>query len=606
MIRLASPKNEGADQTRNRSSSMKAEEATWPIIKRLFQEHARSYAPRYALAFVFMALVAGSTALTAWLMRDVINDVFVKQDRQALTWLPLVIAGLFTVKGVAAYVQEVVLSRIGNQIVAEMQKRLYDHMLRMDMMFFQERNSGELITRISANARAAREMMHLLAVGLGRDLLTVIGLFVVMVLQDPLLSSVILIVGPGVAFGMKQLSKRVKKVAGSETNSTAKVISAMRETAQGIRIIKSFQLEDAMRRHMGACIESVQQLNNKIVAVKARVNPLLETAAGLAIAAAVAYAGWRTMSHGQSPGEFFAFIAALLMAGEPLRRLSRLQLNLVSSAVQVRMLYDILDTPAAEAESVPKSPLIVSRGEVRFDDVSFAYRQNTPVLNELSFTAPAGKTTALVGLSGSGKTTVLNLLQRLWRSSSGSITIDGQSLDDISLASLRSQIALVSQDVFLFEGTIRENLVGDLKDRSEEAIVAAARAAHADEFIRRLPEGYDTQVGELGGRLSGGQRQRLSIARAVLKDAPIILLDEPTSALDSETERIIQTALSSLTQGRTTIVIAHRLATVARADVIHVLDHGAVVESGTQAELLRRDGRYARLHRLQFEHLEAG
>ena len=585
---------------------MSAEDATWPIIRRLFREHARAYAPRYALAFVFMALVAGSTALTAWLMRDVINDVFVKQDRQALTWLPLLIAGLFMVKGVAAYVQEVVLSRIGNQIVAEMQKRLYGHMLRMDMTFFQERNSGELITRISANARAAREMMHLLAVGLGRDLLTVIGLFVVMVLQDPLLSCVILIVGPGVAFGMKQLSKRVKKVAGSETHATAKVISAMRETAQGIRIIKSFQLEEAMRRHMGACVESVQRRNNKIVAVKARVNPLLETAAGLAIAAAVAYAGWRTMSHGQSPGEFFAFIAALLMAGEPLRRLSRLQLQLVSSAVQVRMLYDILDTPAVEAEGEPKSPLVVSRGEVRFDDVTFAYRQGASVLSELSFTAPAGKTTALVGLSGSGKTTVFNLLQRLWRPSRGRITIDGQALDDVSLASLRSQIALVSQDVFLFEGTIRENLVSDLKNCSEEAIVAAARAAHADEFIRRLPEGYDTPVGELGGRLSGGQRQRLSIARAILKDAPIILLDEPTSALDSETERIIQTALGSLTRDRTTIVIAHRLATVARADVIHVLDHGVVVESGTQAELLRREGRYARLHRLQFEHLEAG
>ena len=585
---------------------MSAEDATWPIIRRLFQEHARAYAPRYALAFVFMALVAGSTALTAWLFRDVINDVFVKQDRQALTWLPLVIAGLFVVKGVSAYVQELVLSRIGNEIVAKMQNRLYDHMLWMDMTFFQERNSGELITRISANARAAREMMHLLAVGLGRDLLTVIFLFTVMVLQDPLLSSVLLIVGPGVAFGMKQLSKRVKKVAGSETHSTAKVISAMRETAQGIRIIKSFRLEDAMRRHMAVCVESVQRKNNRIVAVKARVNPLLETAAGLAIASAVAYAGWRTMSHGQSPGEFFAFIAALLMAGEPLRRLSRLQLNLVSSAVQVRMLYDILDTPALEAESVPKSPLIVSRGEVRFDDVTFAYRQGASVLSKLSFTAPAGKTTALVGLSGSGKTTVFNLLQRLWRPSSGRITIDGQALDDVSLASLRSQIALVSQDVFLFEGTIRENLVGDLKNCSEDAIVAAARAAHADEFIRRLPEGYDTPVGELGGRLSGGQRQRLSIARAILKDAPIILLDEPTSALDSETERIIQTALGSLTRDRTTIVIAHRLATVARADVIHVLDHGVVVESGTQAERLRREGRYARLHRLQFEHLEAG
>lgn len=596
----------GADESGNRSNRMSAEDATWPIIRRLFQEHARAYAPRYALAFVFMALVAGSTALTAWLFRDVINDVFVKQDRQALTWLPLVIAGLFVVKGVSAYVQELVLSRIGNEIVAKMQNRLYDHMLWMDMTFFQERNSGELITRISANARAAREMMHLLAVGLGRDLLTVIFLFTVMVLQDPLLSSVLLIVGPGVAFGMKQLSKRVKKVAGSETHSTAKVISAMRETAQGIRIIKSFRLEDAMRRHMAVCVESVQRKNNRIVAVKARVNPLLETAAGLAIASAVAYAGWRTMSHGQSPGEFFAFIAALLMAGEPLRRLSRLQLNLVSSAVQVRMLYDILDTPALEAESVPKSPLIVSRGEVRFDDVTFAYRQGASVLSKLSFTAPAGKTTALVGLSGSGKTTVFNLLQRLWRPSSGRITIDGQALDDVSLASLRSQIALVSQDVFLFEGTIRENLVGDLKNCSEEAIVAAARAAHADEFIRRLPEGYDTPVGELGGRLSGGQRQRLSIARAILKDAPIILLDEPTSALDSETERIIQTALGSLTRDRTTIVIAHRLATVARADVIHVLDHGVVVESGTQAELLRREGRYARLHRLQFEHLEAG
>jgi ATP-binding cassette, subfamily B, bacterial MsbA len=585
---------------------MSAEDATWPIIKRLFKEHARAYAPRYALAFVFMAVVAASTALTAWLMRDVINEVFVKRDQGALTWLPLVIAGLFLVKGIAAYVQEIVLSRIGNEIVAGMQKRLYDHMLRMDMTFFQERSSGELITRISANARSAREMMHLLAVGLGRDLLTVIGLFAVMILQDPLLSCVLLVVAPGVALGMKHLSARVKKVSGSETHSTAKVVSAMRETAQGIRIIKSFQLEDAMRRHMAACVEAVQRLNNKIVSVKARVNPLMETAAGFAIAAAVAYAGWRTMSQGRSPGEFFAFIAALLMAGEPLRRLSRLQLQLVSSAVQVRMLYNILDTPALETETAPRAPLIVSRGEVRFDNVSFAYRKNTPVLNRLTFTAQAGKTTALVGLSGSGKTTIFNLLQRLWLPSDGQITIDGQALDEVSLASLRSQIALVGQDVFLFEGTIRENLVGDRRDCPEETIVASARAAHADEFIRRLPEGYDSPVGELGGRLSGGQRQRLSIARAVLKDAPIILLDEPTSALDSETERIIQTALQSLTRDRTTIVIAHRLATVARADVIHVLDHGAVVESGTQAELLRRDGRYARLHSLQFEHLEAG
>jgi ATP-binding cassette, subfamily B, bacterial MsbA len=588
------------------SGDMSADDATWPVIKRLLNENAREYAPRYALAFVFMAIVAGSTAFAAWLMRDVINDIFVKQDRQALAWIPLVIAGVFIFKGAAAYIQEVLMSRIGNDIVAKMQKRLYEHMLRMDMTFFQERSSGELITRMSVNARAAREMMNLLAVGLGRDLLTVIGLFIVMVVQDPLLSTVLLVVGPGAAFGMKQLSRRVTKVATSETQSTAKIVSAMRETAQGARIIKSFQLEDSMRRHMSECIEAVQRFNNKIVAVKARVNPLMETTAGLAIAAAVSYAGWRTMSYGQSPGEFFAFIAALLMAGEPLRRLSRLQLQLVTSAVQVRMLYAILDTPAAEAGSVQNSPLVVTRGEVSFEKVSFAYTKDTPVLSEMSFTARAGKTTALVGLSGSGKTTVFNLFLHLWRPSSGTITIDNQSIADVSLTSLRSQIALVSQDVFLFEGTIRENLIGNTKGYSEAEVVAAAQAAHADEFIRRLPEGYDTSVGELGGRLSGGQRQRISIARAFLKDAPIILLDEPTSALDSETERIIQTALRSLTQGRTTIVIAHRLATVARADVIHVLDLGRVVESGTHAELLRHGGRYARLHRLQFEHLEAG
>lgn len=579
---------------------MKPNEPIWPIVKRLLGEHGWDYAPRYAVAFVFMAIVAGSTALTAWLMRDVINDVFVKQDQQALVWLPLVIAGLFIAKGSAAYIQEVLLSRIGNEIVARMQKRLYDHMLRMDVTFFQDRSSGVLITYMSANCQAARVMMNLLAIGLGRDLLTVISLLIVMVLQDPVLASVLVIVGPGVAYGMRQLSRRVKKVAGSEVHSMAQVVSNMRETVQGIRIIKSFQLESKMREQMALAIEAVQRLNNRMVMVKARVNPLLEGAAGLAIASAVAYAGWRTISHGQTPGEFFAFIAALLMAGEPLRRLSRLQLQLVTSGVQVKMLYDVLDTPAVEAEDPVRSPLVLRRGEVRFDKVSFGYADDTPVLKSLSFIAPPGKTTALVGLSGSGKTTVFNLIQRLWQPSSGLISIDGQCVADVSLASLRRQVALVSQDVFLFEGTVRENLVGALKGCSESDIVAAARAAHADEFIMSLPQGYDTPVGELGGRLSGGQRQRLSIARAFLKDAPVILLDEPTSALDSEAEQIIQSALQSLTGGRTTIVIAHRLATVAQADVIHVLSHGRLVESGTQAELLQRDGLYAKLHRLQF------
>ncbi len=584
---------------------MRRDDPTLPIIRRLLSEHSREYMPRYAVAFVFMGIVAGTTAFTAWIMRDVINDIFVKQDSTALVWIPGVIAATFLVKGAAAYFQEVLLSRIGNSLVARMQKRLFNHILLMDMHFFQKRTSGELITRMSQNARAAREMMNLLAVGLGRDLCTVFGLVIVMVMLDPVLSLVLVVVGPVAAIGLKHLSRRIKKVAVSETHSSAGIVSAMRETVQGVRIVKSFQLEDVMRKRMFDCIDAVEQKNNKMVAVKARVNPLMETAAGFAVAAAVAYSGWRTLAHGQMPGEFFAFIAALLMAGEPLRRLSKLHLQLATSAVQVRMLYGILDTPSVEGSTADARPLAIRRGEVRFENVSFSYDGKRPVLKDLCFTADAGQTTALVGLSGSGKTTTFNLLQRLWTPSSGEILIDDQPISMVSFQSLRRQISFVSQDVFLFEGTIRDNLIAGIEAASEATMMAAARAAHADEFIQRLPKGYDTPVGELGGQLSGGQRQRISIARALLKDAPIILLDEPTSALDSEAEQIIQSALRKLTQGRTSIVIAHRLATVARADIIHVLDDGRLAESGTQNELLKRNGLYARLHRIQFGELEA-
>lgn len=584
---------------------MQAQDDTFPIVKRLLSENAAEYAPKYAVAFIFMGIAAGTTALTAYMMKDTINLIFVERSTQALTWIPMAIAAIFLVKGIAAYVQEVLLSRIGNRLVAQMQKRLFEHILKMDMAFFQKNASGELITSISYSTRGARDMMNLLAVGLGRDVLTVLGLVVVMVMQDPIMSMVLLIIGPVSAIVLKSLSEKIKKAARSETSSVSTIISAMRETVQGVRIVKSFQLENTMQKRMDTSIEAVERLNNRIVGVKARVNPLMETMAGFAIAAVVTYAGWRTLQHGQTPGEFFAFITALLLTGEPLRRLSRLHLQLTSAAVQVRMIYELLDTPAPEKEEPNKPLLAVNRGEVRFDNVAFSYDQKTDVLQNLSLLAPAGKMTALVGLSGSGKTTILNLIQRLWVPQSGTIFIDGQDISTVSLDSLRRQISLVSQDVFLFEGTIKENLVTEDKKYTEEDIVAAAKAAHADDFIRDFPKGYDTPVGELGGMLSGGQRQRISIARAFLKNSPIILLDEPTSALDSETERHIQAALKKLTLGRTTIVIAHRLATVARADIIHVLESGRLAESGTQRELLLRDGLYSKLHRIQFDQLEA-
>ncbi|HEX7074894.1 MAG TPA: ABC transporter ATP-binding protein [Hyphomicrobiaceae bacterium] len=573
---------------------------TLRVLRRLVGEHGREYAPRYAIAFMFMGVVAGCTSLSAWMMKDVVNKIFVDQDQAALIWIPLAISGLFVIKGIAAYLQEISLSRIGNRIVAQIQKRMYDHMLKMGVGFYQQYPSSDLITRITQNAQAARGMLNLIAVGMGRDLLTLVGLIAVMISQDPILSAICLIGGPFAAVVLKRLSQRVQKAADRQYTGMSTIVGTMRESAQGIRIVKSFQLERMLQRRMNDGIDGVEWLANKIVAVSALVNPLIETLGGLAVAMAVVYAGWRNVSFGDTPGQFFAFITALLMAADPARRLSKLQLQLATAAIGVKMMYDLLDQPATEVEVDQRPDLIASEGEIRFEGVTFSYDPDTPVLSELDLIAPAGKTTALVGLSGAGKTTVFNLLQRFWEPARGVIRIDGQPISEYSISSLRRQIALVSQDVFLFEGTIRENIVAGRKDASEEEIVAAAKAAQADEFIRSLPNGYDTQVGELGSQISGGQRQRISLARAFLKNAPIILLDEPTSALDSETEQAIQSALQKLTRGRTTIVIAHRLATVANADLIHVMEKGRVVESGRHRELIERGGLYARLYQIQF------
>jgi ATP-binding cassette subfamily B protein len=337
-----------------------------------------------------------------------------------------------------------------------------------------------------------------------------------------------------------------------------------------------------------------------MIRTQARVNPMIETLGGFAVAMVVMYAGWRNIQHADAPGQFFAFITALLLASDPARRLSRVQLQLATQAQSVRMLYDLLDTPVTELDEPGKPALVVSSGAVTLRDVTFAYQPGTPVLDDFNLDVSAGKTTALVGTSGGGKTTVFNLLLRFWQPEAGTIAIDGQPIDSVGLVSLRRNIALVSQDAFLFEGTVRDNIRAGMEHATEAEIEAAAKAAHADDFIRKLSRGYDTPVGELGNQISGGQRQRLSIARAFLKNAPIVLLDEATSALDSETEQQIQLAIDRLTAGRTTIVIAHRLSTVLGADRINVIDGGRCVESGTHGELIGRDGIYARLYRLQF------
>ena len=468
--------------------------------------------------------------------------------------------GNFAAKGFAAYYQDVNLARAGNRIVADAQRRLYDHVLNMDVAFFQQHPSADLITRLTYNATSVRDIINLILLGIGRDLLTLLGLIVVMVTQDPILAAIALLGGPICAIGVKRLIVVIRKAASSEITSTMTIVALMRETTQGIRIAKSFQLEDILRERMYDAVASVERLSNKVKKVQASVAPLIELLGGIAIALVITYAGWRTLSYGDTPGQFFSFIAALLLAADPARRLARVPLDLATAAIGVRMVHQLMDAPAAEQEHDDDKPkLFVGAGEMRFIDVSFSYVPGTPVLDGLSIDIAEGETNALVGIPGSGKTTIFNLVQRFWTPSKGIIMIDGQPIADVSLRSLRRQIALVSQDVFLFEGTIRDNIKAGLL-ATDALVEQVARAAHADAFIRELPMGYDTPVGELGPRLSGGQRQRISIARAFLKECPhysVGRADLP--ALDSEAEQVIQEVFKDLTRGRTTIVIAHPL-----------------------------------------------
>jgi ATP-binding cassette subfamily B protein len=548
-----------------------------------------------------MAISAAATALTAYLLGSMTNEAYVNHNYHGIVVIGVIAMVIFAAKGFATYGSTVTLSWIGNSIIADNQRRLFDKLLAENIGFFADRHSSEFIARLTTGANAVSGVINLLITAIGRDLMSLIGLCVVMVIQDPAMSLFGFIGAPPAFYFLRKVIRRVRGIARMQFNGGTRIIETMQESLQGMRMVKAFGLEDEMRRRLNDSVTAVQHESNKMARVANRASPIMEMLGGFTVALASIYGGYRVVETGATPGEFVSFMAAFLLAYEPAKRLARLNIDLNNNLVGVRVLYEIIDSPPGEPNDDDLPALKLTESRVEFDHVNFAYRADAPVLQNMNLVAQPGQVTALVGPSGGGKSTVLNLMLRFYNVGSGRVLIDGQNIAAVSRNSLRHQIGYVGQIVHLFRGSVRENIALGKLDASEAEIVAAAKAAHAHDFIMGFPQGYDTQVGEHGMQLSGGQRQRISIARALIKNAPIILLDEATASLDSESERYVQEAIAELCKGRTTLVIAHRLSTIRDADTILVVENGQVVESGRHDELLRKSGRYASFYRLQLK-----
>lgn len=571
------------------------------LVGRLVRENMRQQMHLYIIAAIAMVFVAALTSATAWVMKYIIDSMSGTENRAYVYLVAAGVAAIFAGKGLASYIQVVALTRAGNRIVAIQQKKLYAKLLRQGAAFFNVNESSDLLLRVTQSAQAARAIIDIIVTGFVRDTLTLVGLIAVMVWQEPVLTAASMIIGPVALVGVRYILKKVRRIMEMEYASLAEVIKVLQETSAGILVVKAFSLEDRMAGRMNTAVGLVEKRSNAISRLESVTAPLMDTLSGLAVAGVVALSATPIFGReATTAGQLFSFITALIMAYDPAKRLMRMRVSIEANIVGVRMMFGLLDAPETMHEAPNPVDLGDGPGRVELRDVDFAYKTGAPVLRDLSVVFEAGKTTALVGPSGGGKSTILNLVLRLYDPVAGRVMIDGIDLRDCSFRSLRAKTSFVGQGTFLFSASVLENIRLGRADATDAEVEAAARSANAHEFISSLPQGYNTPVGENGAFLSGGQKQRLAIARAILKDSPILLLDEATSALDSTSEALVQDALHHLTCGRTTIVIAHRLSTVLDADKICVVSNGRVVEQGTTAELLEHSGLFRQLYDQQF------
>lgn len=547
-------------------------------------------------AGIFMAISGAMTGLIAQLMQPILDDVLGQEQKGMVLPVALTVFVAFTVRGFATFAHTIILTRVSQGIVGELQKQLFRHFMHLDLAFFHANPSGQLLSRVVNDVNVVRMALSDTLTGIGKSLTTLVFLVAVMVYQDWKLSLAAFIVLPFAASFVGIVGKRIRKLSRTMQAETGGLSGLLTQIFQGIRQVKAYGMEGHEEARAGKAIDKVRSLNIKAVRVSNMTTPVNETLIGLILLGIITYGGMQAAAGAMTPGQLGAFLAAFIMAYEPMKKLSNLSSGLQMGLGAASRVFEMMDLEPAISDAPDAITLETRTPEIEFKNVEFQYQETDhKALKGIDFVAKAGQVTALVGPSGGGKSTIINLIPRFYDVTAGSISINGQDIKGCTLASLRSHIALVSQDITIFDESVSANIAYSKPGATMEDIEAAARAAFADEFIRASPEGYDTVLGEDGVKLSGGQRQRIAIARAILRDAPILLLDEATSALDNESEKAVQEALKKLEKGRTTLVIAHRLSTVQHADQILVLQDGEIVERGRHEELEKQAGLYARM-----------
>ncbi|MGQ3278946.1 MAG: ABC transporter ATP-binding protein, partial [Shinella sp.] len=505
------------------------------VLKRIIAENGREHVRGYVIAILCLAVVAGTTGFTAWIMEAVVNEAFANKRADLVAIICVSIFIAFVLRGFATYFQAVILSKIGNNIVARYQRRLYSHLMALSVGFFNESRSAYLAAQISQNVTGIRDVLNMTVTSVARDFLTLVALIGVMISKDWLLTLIVFVIAPPLIYGLRYVSRRLRSATRESVELNSHVLGAMQETIQGIAIVKAFTMEGQLTAKVEDIIGRAESRSNRIARLTERTAPMTETFAGFAISGVLGYAAYRSIYGGVLPGAFFSFVTALLMAYDPAKRLARLQVSMERAVVNARMIYEILDLQPRQADRPDAKPLEITNATITFQNVRFGYSETETILKGVTFTAEGGKTTALVGPSGAGKSTVSRLLYRFYDTGSGAITIDGQDVRDVTQESLRAAIGMVPQDTVLFNDTIAYNIRYGRVSAGEDEVRRAAELAQIGPFIERLPDGYRAMVGERGLKLSGGEKQRVAIARTILKAPPILILDEATSALDTHT-----------------------------------------------------------------------